>query len=179
PFQILRALRARAYAVDDGAIARAIFLYLELAKVVAEGAGAAPLAALLGYPELQRGGPVVLVVSGGNIDPFLLDRVLFAGLCREGRLLRMRCGLGDRPGRLAEFLTVAAEGGANVRHLKHDRESPGRGPGEVAVELELEVRDRTHAVEVLAAYAAKGWAVERIPLEEGPAEGGAALTDRK
>jgi threonine dehydratase len=164
PLRILRAARARAFAVDDRSIARAAFLLLEQAKVLAEGAGAAPLAGLLAHPELAEGGPTVLVVSGGNIDPFVLDRVLFIGLAAEGRLLRLRSPLRDLPGQLTEFLAVAATAGGNVRHLQHDRESPGRGPGEVVVEFELEVRDPEHAAAVEKAYREKGWPIERVPL---------------
>ncbi|HEV2316448.1 MAG TPA: threonine ammonia-lyase [Thermoplasmata archaeon] len=166
PFRILEAVGCRAYAVDDRSIARASFLLLEQAKVLAEGAGAAPLAALLNHPELAADGPVVLVISGGNIDPFLLDRVLFIGLSAEGRLLRLRSVVKDLPGQLTEFLTVAAQANANVRHIVHDRESPGSAPGEVTVELELEVRDAGHGVEVLRAYAEKGWAVDQVAVAE-------------
>ena len=168
PFQILSALRVPAYQVDDRTIARAVFLLLEHAKVLAEGAGATPLAALLAHPELARDGPVVLVVSGGNLDPFLLDRILWIGLAAEGRLLRLRAGLRDTPGRLAEFLRVAADAGANVRHIVHERESPDRGPGEVGVEVELEVRDREHGEEVLRSYRDQGWPVERIDAGAEP-----------
>ncbi|MCI4317213.1 MAG: threonine ammonia-lyase [Thermoplasmata archaeon] len=163
PYQIIRALGVKAVTVDDRTIARAAFLLLEQAKVLAEGAGATPLAALLQHPELAADGPIVLVVSGGNLDPFLLDRILFIGLSAEGRLLRLRSALRDTPGRLAEFLHVAAEASANVRHIVHDRESPGRVPGEVSVDLELEVRDADHAEEVLRTYRGKGWAVQRVP----------------
>lgn len=166
PFQILRAVGCRAFAVDDRAIARAAFLLLEQAKVLAEGAGAAPLALLLEHPELLDDGPTVVVVSGGNIDPFLLDRVLFIGLAAEGRLLRLRSTLKDLPGQLTEFLAVAAQAGANVRHILHDRESPGRGPREVSVEVELEVRGAEHASEVTAAYVEKGWRAERVRIGE-------------
>jgi len=164
PFQILRAAHARAVTVDDRTIARAAFLMLEQVKVLAEGAGATPLAALLEHPELAADGPVVLVVSGGNIDPFLLDRILFIGLAAEGRLLRLRAPLKDRPGRLEEFLHVAAQAGANVRQIFHGRESPDRPPGEVTVELELEVRDAAHADAVEAEYRARAWPVERVPF---------------
>ena len=164
PFQILRAAGARAVVDDDRTIARASFLLLEQAKVLAEGAGATPLAALLEHPELAADGPVVLVISGGNIDPFLLDRILFIGLAAEGRLLRLRAALKDQPGRLEEFLHVAAAAGANVRQIFHGRESPDRPPGEVTVELELEVRDAAHADRVESDYRSRGWAVERVPL---------------
>lgn len=167
PLQILQHFGVTAFAVDDRTIARASFLLLEQAKVLAEGAGAAPLAAVLEHPELLRDGPVVLVVSGGNIDPFVLDRILWIGLAAEGRLLRVRAGLRDAPGRLADFLKVAADSTANVRSITHDRESPDRPPGEVIVEIELEVRDAAHASEVLSAYSARGWVVERVPIGSG------------
>jgi threonine dehydratase len=167
PFRILHALGTRAYAVDDRAIARASFLLLELAKVLAEGAGAAPLAAVLEHPELVENGPTVLVISGGNLDPFLLDRILFIGLSAEGRLLRVRAPVPDVPGRLAEMLAITAAAGANVRHILHDRDAPGRVPQEVGVELELEVRDAAHGDEVLALFREKGWPVERVPLSDG------------
>jgi threonine dehydratase len=164
PFRILQAAGARAFSVDDRTIARASFLLLEQAKVLAEGAGATPLALLLEHPELAEDGPVVLVVSGGNLDPFVLDRILFIGLAAEGRLLRLRAPLRDVPGRLEQFLSVAAHEGANVRHIIHGRESPDRPPGEVNVEVELEVRDATHGDGVEAAYRARGWSVVRVPL---------------
>lgn len=161
PFRILKELGARALSVDDRTTARAAFLLLERAKIVPEGAGAVPLAALLTHPELAEGGPTVLVISGGNLDPFLLDRILFIGLSSEGRLLRLRAPISDSPGRLAEFLRVAAEAQANVRHILHDRDSPEQDPGVVVVELELEVRDATHGNDVVTAYRERGWTVER------------------
>jgi threonine dehydratase len=163
PFRILKAAGVRAFNVDDRTIARASFLLLEQAKLLAEGAGATPLAGLLEHPELTADGPVVVVVSGGNLDPFLLDRILFIGLAAEGRLLRLRAPLRDVPGRLEEFLAVAAHEGANVRHILHNRESPDRPPGEVMVEVELEVRDAAHGEAVEAAYRKKGWSLLRVP----------------
>lgn len=162
PYQILKAAGARAFTADDRTIARASFLLLEQAKVLAEGAGATPLAGLLEHEELTADGPIVLVVSGGNLDPFLLDRILFIGLAAEGRLLRLRAPLKDVPGRLEEFLSVAAREGANVRHILHGRESPDRPPGEVTVEVELEVRDAPHGEAVEAAYRQGGWGVVRV-----------------
>jgi threonine dehydratase len=164
PFRILKAAGARAFAVEDRTIARAAFLLLEQAKLLAEGAGATPLAGLLEHPELAADGPVVLVVSGGNLDPFLLDRILFIGLAAEGRLLRLRAPLRDVPGKLEEFLSIAARQGANVRQIFHGRESPDRPPGEVTVELELEVRDAAHGQAVEDAYRGHGWPVERVAL---------------
>jgi threonine dehydratase len=168
PLRILRASGVRAWAVDDRSIARAVFVLLEQAKVLAEGAGAIALAGVTAHPELVRDGPVVLVVSGGNLDPFLLDRVLFIGLAAEGRLLRLRAPLHDVPGALEGFLDVARTEAANVRHILHGRESPDRPPGEVTVEVELEVRDADHGEQVARAYRDRGWSVEVVSLGKPP-----------
>jgi threonine dehydratase len=165
---LLLAYHAKAVVVDDRTIARASFLLLEQAKVLAEGAGATPLAALLADPSLADGGPTVLVVSGGNLDPFLIDRVLFVGLTAEGRLLRLTASLPDAPGRLAEFLKVAAETNANVRQIVHDRDSASRGPRDVSVSVELEVRDAEHGAEVVARFGELGWSVHRTDDGETP-----------
>ena len=166
PFRVFRRWGIRAVSADDRTIARAAFLLLETAKVMAEGAGAAPLAAVLEHGELALDGPTVLVVSGGNLDPFLLDRVLWIGLSAEGRLLRLRAPLKDKPGQLAALLQVAASMDANVRHIVHDRESPDRPPGEVTVEVELEVRDAAHAEEVVRVYRERGWSVLPVPSSQ-------------
>ncbi|MGC2289603.1 MAG: threonine ammonia-lyase [Thermoplasmata archaeon] len=166
PFQIFEHYGIKAVSVDDRAIARAVFLLLENAKLLTEGAGAVSLAAVLAHPELLENGPTVLVISGGNLDPFLLDRILWIGLSAEGRLLRIRAPLRDKPGQLAELLGIAAGLSANVRHIVHDREAPDRPPGEVTVEVELEVRDATHATEVLRAYHDKGWPVTTVTAGE-------------
>lgn len=168
PFRILSAARARAIAVDDRSIARAAFVLLERAKTLAEGAGAAGWAAVLEHPELCKNGPTVVVISGGNLDPFVLDRILFIGLAAEGRLLRLSSPISDVPGRLAAFLAVAGEAQANVRHIRHGREVPDRPPGEVTVELDLEVRDSSHGKRVLDLYQKQGWSVREIPLDSSP-----------
>ncbi|MCI4353187.1 MAG: threonine ammonia-lyase [Thermoplasmata archaeon] len=167
PFQVFEHYGIKSVSVDDRAIARAAFLLLENAKLLVEGAGAVPLAAVLEHSELLEPGPTVLVISGGNLDPFLLDRILWIGLSAEGRLLRIRAPLRDKPGQLAELLGVAAGLAANVRHIVHDRESPDRPPGEVTVEVELEVRDSAHATEVLQTYRDKGWHVSTVAAGDG------------
>ncbi len=167
PLRILARADAEAIAVDDRAIARATFSLLDRAKLLAEGAGAIPLAGLRADPGRIGSGPVVLVISGGNLDAFTLDRILFLGLAAEGRLLRLRGSVRDIPGQLERFLGVARGEAANVRQIRHDREAPDRPPGEVTVELELEVRDADHGNAVEAAYRSQGWPVERIPLGGG------------
>jgi threonine dehydratase len=166
PFRVFERFGVKAVSVDDRAIARAVFLLLDRAKLLVEGAGAAPLAAVLEHPELLENGPTVLIVSGGNIDPFLLDRILSIGLWSEGRLMRIRASVRDKPGQLTTVLGIAASLSANVREVVHDRESPNRPPGELVVEIELEVRDREHAAEVLQAFRDQGWNVTSVGARE-------------
>jgi len=164
PLEILRAARAEAWTVEDPEIARASFLLLEQAKVLAEGAGSAPLAGLMKHADRLPDGPIVAVVSGGNLDPFVLDRVLWYGLVAEGRLLRLRALLDDRPGQLNRFLQVATDQGANIRQIHHEREAPGGGPTEVRVEVELEVEGPDHAGRLVEAYRGSGWNIRSVPL---------------
>lgn len=107
--------------VEDAAIEKAMLLLLDEAKTVAEGAGAAPLAALLAHRERFRGRKVGLVVSGGNVDRRILSSVLMRGLVREGRLVRLRIGLADSPGSLAEVARLIGEGGGNIVEVHHQR----------------------------------------------------------
>lgn len=182
PLEILRWARAEAWVVDDAEIARASFLLLEQAKLLAEGAGAAPLAGLLARKGETIEGPVVAIVSGGNLDPFVLDRILWYGLVAEGRLLRLHTVLGDVPGRLNGFLQVAAGLGANIRQIRHEREVPGGSPSDVGVEVELEVEGPEHALRIVAAYGEAGWSVRPIALTYGPRSDGGGpspLSSRK
>ena len=162
PFAIFEHFGIKAVAVDDRAIARAVFLLLDRAKLLAEGGGAAPLAAVLEHPELLERGPTVLVLSGGNIDPILLESILSIGLSSEDRLLRVRASLRDKPGELAALLAAAAELSANVRDVRHERGPTDQAPGEVAVEIEFQVRDRAHAEELMRALSEKGWHVSSV-----------------
>lgn len=154
--------------VSEIELAHAVFFLLEKAHVMAEGAGAASVAALLKRPDLLKAGPAVAVVSGGNLDPFLLDRILWSGLATEGRILRVRTALPDRPGALARFLDAVAKAKANVQSIRHDRESPALPPGEAAVEVELEVRDAEQGDEVLQSLRKGGWKIERLSLGVDP-----------
>jgi threonine dehydratase len=170
-FRILREHSVRAVEVSEGELARAIFLLLERAHLLTEGAGAAPLAALLAHPELlDENAPTVAVLSGGNLDAFLLDRILWAGLASDGRILHLRVPLRDRPGALAALLSTVAATGANVYTIRHDRESPTLPPGQASVELELEVRDPGQGERVLAALKEAHYAPEPTlgPSPRGP-----------
>jgi threonine dehydratase len=165
PFEILRSCGVRAVEVTDEELAVAVHTLLEKCHLVSEGAGAAPLAALLFRPEARQGpGPLVAILSGGNIDPFLLDRILGAGLSREGRLLRLWVPLRDVPGELARFLRSVAAGQANVRRIRHDRELATLPPGKAAVEIELEVRGSGQGEQVVQRLRAEGWEVHPLEL---------------
>ncbi|MGE5189579.1 MAG: threonine ammonia-lyase [Gemmatimonadota bacterium] len=138
-----------AVTVDDEEIAAAILYALEEMKTALEGAGAAPLAALL-YKRPPRRFPAVMILSGGNIDVSFLAQITERGLFRSGRLVRMRFLVADRPGSLAALLAAVAEARSNVVSIEHDRLPPDCPPGHSAVVLLLETRDRAHG-EALAA----------------------------
>jgi threonine dehydratase len=137
--------------VTDEDISRALLMLLERNKLVVEPAGSAGVAALLAGA-VQVPTPVVAVLSGGNIDPLLLLRVIEHGLTAAGRYLRLTVRCGDRPGQLAQLLTLIGEHGANVVDVAHRRHDPGLNLGEVDVDLSVETRGEEHAdrlVEVL------------------------------
>ena len=147
--------------VDDEEIAATLVLLLERAKLLAEGAGAAALAALL-YGRLPLAGKsVVAVVSGGNIDSNILSRLLDKGLAKAGRYLALEVPLADRPGALRDLLSVVAGERANVISVNHDRLDPRVAVDRVEVALTVEVRDRAHGHRLLRALAARGYRARR------------------
>lgn len=160
PFPVIRDLVEGITLVEEEEIAGAMLLLLERKKVIAEGAGAAPLAALLsGRVRGGEGSRVVLVVSGGNVDTPLLDRVIHRGLVRNGRILQAEVVLSDVPGALAGLLSVIARVGGNIlqiHHVRGDRDLPVRA---VRVALELETRDGEHARELAAEMEGAGYRV--------------------
>lgn len=145
--------------VDEDEIAAAIVHLLERAKLVAEGAGAAAVAALIYGKVALAGRRVVAVISGGNIDVNVLVRVVDRGLVKGGRLLRLRTRMVDRPGSLRRLLDVVAAHGANVISVEHDRLTPGVPVGEAEVELLVETRDGRQARRLLADVRRAGFAV--------------------
>jgi threonine dehydratase len=135
--------------VEEEEVAAAVLMLLERKKVLAEGAGAVPLAALLnGSVRLRPGCKVVLVISGGNVDSPLLDRVIRKGLFRGGRIMRISVCLDDTPGALASILTLIARHKANVLHIHHYRSGSDLPVYLSHVELELETRSADHIGEV-------------------------------
>jgi len=147
--------------VSEEHITASILMLMERKKILAEGAGATPLAALLGGTiQLKKGEKVVLVISGGNLDSPVLGRILNQGLVRNGRLTRVRIRLDDVPGALAGLLTCIAEQKANVLHIHHDRYHEDLPLYVTRVELELETRSKPHIEELLGALEQSGYVVE-------------------
>ncbi|MHB8468146.1 MAG: threonine ammonia-lyase [Gaiellaceae bacterium] len=147
--------------VDDEQISEAIVLLLERTKLVVEGAGAVGVAALLAG-KVGGSGPVVAVLSGGNIDATLLISVMRHGLSVAGRYLVVRTRVADRPGELAKLLTLLANEHVNVVDVEHQRETADVPVGETGVELTLLTRDPAHCDEVLALLARLGYTAERL-----------------
>ncbi len=139
-------------------IAAAILLLLERKKILAEGAGAAPLAGVLnGSVKVPRQGKTVLVISGGNVDSPLLGRIISQGLIKNGRVMRLRVRMADIPGSLARLLALIAQLKANVLHIYHDRSGRDVPIYITHVELEIETRGPAHVKEIDDALNAAGY----------------------
>ncbi|UQA93387.1 threonine ammonia-lyase [Streptomyces halobius] len=156
PFGIIEDLVDDVRTVSEDELSSALLLCLERAKMVVEPAGASPVAALLSDPKSFHG-PVVAVLSGGNVDPLLLQRILRHGMAAAGRYLSLRLRLTDRPGALANLLGILSVVDANVLDIGHVRTDPRLGLTEVEVELHLETKGPEHCVEVSAALRDAGY----------------------
>jgi threonine dehydratase len=156
PLAILAALADRIVTVSEESLSRGLLLCLERAKQVVEPAGAAGVAALLDYAR-DFTPPVVVVLSGGNIDPLLLAKLLRHGLAAAGRYLAFRCRLPDQPGSLAKLLADLADLGANVLEVGHERLAPRLHVDEVEVALQVETRGPEHCGAVIEALRAAGY----------------------
>ena len=148
--------------VDEEEIANAILLLLEREKTVAEGAGAAPAAALLNHKTSLKGLRTAVVISGGNIDVNFLSRIIERGLVKDGRLVRLRLRAPDQPAALYKVLGLIAERRANVMNIVHDRSHYGVNLGESVIELTLETRGRDHANGIVALLQASGYPIEQV-----------------
>jgi threonine dehydratase len=160
-FPVLRDKVDEVVLVSEDQIASAVLMMLERKKILAEGAAATPLAALLNSKfSLTKGGKVVLVVSGGNIDSLLLDKVMRQGLLQEGRTMRISLRLKDAPGSLAGLLDLVAKLQANVIQIYHYRTERGLPISSSRVDLELETRGLDHVVQIAAALKSVGYEIE-------------------
>ena len=143
PFAIIRELVDEVVTVTDDDIARAMLVLLERAKVVVEPAGAVGVPAILAG-KIEAHGPTISVLSGGNIDPLLLQRVVSHGLAASGRYMSMRIPLPDRPGQLSRVSELIAEAGANVIEVLHTRHGQGLQISEVVLQISVETRGEDH-----------------------------------
>jgi threonine dehydratase len=154
--------------VKEETIAETVVFLLERAKVVAEPAGAVALAALLCGAVPADGHRSCAVLSGGNLDPSLMDRLLQFGLGAAGRHLRLRTQLVDRPGALVRLSTIIAEQGANIFEVVHHRLGSWPSVNVVDLDLTLEVRDHAHGEAVVLALREAGYLAERINGARAP-----------
>lgn len=134
--------------VDESDVEEAIVMLLEIEKTVVEGAGAAPLAALLRHRQRFFGKKVGIVLSGGNVDPQLLSQIIGRGLVRSGRMARITVSTRDVPGALARITALVAESGANVEQVIHQRAFTLLAARNVEVEMVLHTRDIAHVAQV-------------------------------
>jgi threonine dehydratase len=174
-FEIINRLVDDIVTVDDEAIARAIVLLLERHKLLAEGAGATALAAVLEGAIPARLRRVGVVISGGNIDPNLLGKVLQQGLASAGRYLAIRTWLDDQPGRLHELTGLLAAERINVIHISIHRLGPYTGIGKVGLDLIIETRDRSHAMTALDLIRQHGYPAEETIAALPPASNPGAV----
>jgi threonine dehydratase len=158
PFKIIQQHVDEIRTVSEASLARALLLTLERSKLQVEAGGIAAVAAILDDPESFEG-PVVASLSGGNIDPLLLSRVLRTGLATSGRFLMVQVRLSDQPGSLAKLLACVAELGTNIIQTSHTRMNPALAISEVDVELELETRGFEHREQILAAIVSHGFEI--------------------
>ncbi len=159
---IVRELVSEVMLVSEAHLERAVNAYLTLQKTMAEGAGAAGLAALFAQPERFKGRRVGLLLSGGNIDPRIIASVMMRELQRDNRILSFRLTIPDRPGVLGQISTLLGKLDANILEIDHRRsflDVPAKG---ARLDVTIETRDRLHADEIAAALAAAGYEPMRI-----------------
>ena len=159
---VVRELVSDIILVDEPHLERAVNAYLTLQKTMAEGAGAAGLAAMLAEPKRFRGKRVGLILCGGNIDPRILATIMVRELEREQRIVSFRLTIPDRPGVLGQIASRLGELGANILEVDHKRlflDVPAKG---ARLDVTVETRDRAHADDIFAALAADGYRPVRI-----------------
>jgi threonine dehydratase len=146
--------------VEEETVERAVATLIEIEKTVAEGAGAAGLAAVLAHPQRFAGRRVGVPITGGNIDSRLLSAVLMRGLVRDGRLVRLRVRMPDVSGSLAKVATLIGEAGGNIVEVQHQRVFGTASVKTPEVEFVVETRDREHTQALLAHLGAHGAQVQ-------------------
>jgi threonine dehydratase len=165
---LLDAAGAEIVLVSERSIEDAVNHFLEVEKVVAEGAGAVGLAAIIEHPGRFAGKTVGVVLTGGNIDPRLLSSVILRGLVHDGRLSRLRVWLDDRPGSLSLLTAAVGEAGGNIVEVQHQRLFAAAPIRSTEVELAVETMDRAHADTLVQALEDKGYRVAVVPMDTEP-----------
>lgn len=146
--------------VTEDEIASAILLLLEKHKMVAEGAGAVSVAAAMHNKVDIKGRKTVCLISGGNVDINILDRIIDKGLQVNGRLTKFAVTMMDKPGELTQLLQVIAEAGANIFNVSHDRLVQNIAVGRCVVDVTVETRNKAHSEDLIRALEAKGYDVK-------------------
>ncbi len=162
PFNLVKDFVDDIVTVNEGEIANAVLLLLEIEKTVAEGAAAVPLAALINKKISLADKNIALIISGGNIDMNLIARIIEKGLIQDGRLSRLKVVLLDRPGSLAQLTRCIADMGANILHVDQSRGFGAMAIGETEVELTVETTGPDHVQRLCAGLAQSGF---RVMLE--------------
>jgi threonine dehydratase len=147
-FRMIREMVDEVVTVSDDDTARAMLVLLERAKLVVEPAGAVGVAAIL-TGAVKDAGRTVAILSGGNIDPLMMERVIARGLAASDRYLKLRVMLPDRPGQLARTSQIISEANANVVEVLHTRHGRGLQISEVELEVSVETRGPEHSAQVL------------------------------
>jgi len=155
-FDIIKDTVDEVVTVSDDETARAILVLLERAKMVVEPSGATGVAAILAG-KIKAEGPTAVILSGGNIDPMIMERVISRGLAGAGRYTKLRIPLPDRPGQLAQTSRIVSDHNANVVEVLHTRHGTGLQISQVELELHIETRGPEHAEEVLQALRDEGY----------------------
>ncbi|HZU91498.1 MAG TPA: threonine ammonia-lyase [Stellaceae bacterium] len=169
--RIVKALVADIRLVDEAALEGAIELLVERHKLVAEGAGAAGVAALLAAPDVFRGRKVGIVVCGANIDSRLLSSILMRGLVRSGRLVHLRSELPDVPGALSRLSKVIGERGGNIVEVHHQRLFQDVPVRRAELDIVVETQSRRHVEALIGALAAAGFPTQLLSRDNGGARG--------
>ena len=166
---------AEIFLVDEGDVEEAIVLLLEIEKTVVEGAGAAPLAALLRNRERFAGRRVGIVLGGGNIDPLMLAAIVERGMVRSGRLARIVVEARDLPGSLARITAIVAGESANIDEVHHQRAFTSLAVQSVEIQLVLKTRNHEHVGQIVEALRRAGFAARARPVDSVPDAASAAM----
>jgi threonine dehydratase len=145
------------FVADEADLESAMQIYLREQRIVVEGAGAAPLAAVIAHTAAFEGKKVGLIVSGGNVDSRLLSSVLLRGLVREGKLVRLRIEIADEPGRLSGLTEIIGNHGGNIVEVLHQRLFYDVPLKSTEVDVTMETRDQNHVTEIQTALVKAGY----------------------